>query len=567
MLGLDRRTAAANRHAAPPGAANGHTAPPGATPERAAPATSRPDAPSPPVTVIPERPRRHLDALIEEGPPGEAFFVVSDARRSIYLRLKAPQARFLESLDGERAVEEISAAPGELDARLVVPLLARFTQLGLLDGTEPMRSEAQAKRVRTGDKTRLQYTLADPDGLLDRLLPLIRALGSPAGLAAATLVCAVALVVFATRADLAALTGDYVADPLVIGTVILATLATVMLHELGHAGAVKYHGGHVHRLGFMLFYLAPAMFCDTSDSWRFPRRAQRAAVSLAGIGVQLVVTALVVLLLALPLGDWLTAWITLYAFINFGMCMLNAVPFVKLDGYWTLVAVSDRPNLRAESTGLVREHVRRAIFGLRRPLQPLPVPWAHFVFGLACLLFAPLLVSVVVLRYQGWALQLGWIGASCWLLLAMLVVMAPCHGLATAVRGAWAERPAAGARGVALIAVLAAALVGGLWLVPVRLTVEGDFNRTGPRTVQVELPEARSASVRVGDRVALDDGSFAAPKPVGDGTVVALDGDRASAGVDRVVYAAGHARVNGRERPAPVWFFETYVLPPFRSFL
>jgi putative peptide zinc metalloprotease protein len=581
LLGLDRAAAAngasppaavngasppATADAASPPAAAGSSPPAGAgTPPAPAAGSSPPtgaNGASPPVLSIPEQPRVHPGLLIEEGPPGEGHFVVSDAKRAIYLRLKAPQAAFLASLDGTRAVDGL--APEGLDQRLVLPLLARFTQLGLLEGTEP---PAKEKRVRAGDRTRIQYTLADPDRLLDRLLPLIRLLGSPAGLIAATLACAAALIVFAVRADLAALTPGFVGNPFVIATVILATLGTVMLHELGHAGAVKFHGGHVHRLGFMLFYLAPAMFCDTSDSWRFPRRAQRAAVSLAGIGVQLVVTALVVLLLALPLPGDLNAWITLYAFINFGMCMLNAVPFVKLDGYWTLVAVSDRPNLRAEATGLVREYVRRALFGLKRPLKPMPVPWAHAVFGLACIGFAPLLVITIVLRYQGWALGLGWIGASCWLLLAVLVLLGPLNGTLRAIASARAESPRAALRGVILATAVLAALLAGLSLVKVPLSAGGDFTRTGPRTATVDLLDARAPLIAAGDRVDLDDGSFAAPRVLGAGTVERVEDGRAQIRLDRSLdTGSGHAHIRGEARPATLWFLDMYVVPPFRGF-
>jgi putative peptide zinc metalloprotease protein len=548
----------------------GPAAPP-AAPAAPAPAAPVPAAPAPaaaPALPVPDHPTLHPGVRVEDGPPDADFCVVSDRERAIYLRLKRPQAAFLGSLDGSRSEQDLAADSGSLPAQLVGPLLTRFAQLGLLAGSQPADDERRA-RVRTSDRTRIQFTFADPDRALDRALPLIRALGSLPALVAAGVLMAAAIVVFAAQADLAALTSDFVSQPLVIVTVVVATLATVMLHELGHAAAVRYHGGHVHRLGFMLFYLAPAMFCDTSDAWRFPRRGQRAAVSLAGIGVQLAATALVVLALLLPVGAGVQAWIALYAFVNFGIGMINLIPLVKLDGYWALVAMLDRPNLRADAAGLVREHARRAVFGLRRAQRPLPAPWAHAAFGLACLVFAPALVVIVVMRYQGWALHLGWIGASAWLLLACLVLAGPARGLVVAVRAAAAERRSAALRGGAIIAGAAALTLGALMLVSLPLTAAGDFVRTSPRAAIVQLPAAQRDHVRAGDAATLTDGSFAAPRQLGGATVTTAPGADGRARLrlaGRVPERAGRAELRGRERPVPLWAVDTYVVPLGRAF-
>ena len=546
-------------------AAAGPASPPAAPRAPAAGADAAARRPQPPADPPPDPPALHPGVRVEDGAIDGDFCVVSDPDRAIYLRLKRPQAALLAGLDGSRSRAQLAADPGALRAELIAPLLDRFAQLGLLAGTEPADAERRA-RVRTNDRTRIQFTFADPDRALDRALPLIRALGSLPALIAAAWILAAGVVVFALGADMAALTADFVSDPLVIATVVVATLATVMLHELGHAAAVRYHGGHVHRLGFMLFYIAPAMFCDTSDAWRFPRRGQRAAVSLAGIGVQLVVTAVVVLILAAPVGPDVRAWITLYAFVNFGICMLNLIPLVKLDGYWALVALLDRPNLRADATGLVRERVRRAIFGLKRPVKALPAPAAHAAFGLACMVFAPVLVLVVVLRYQGWALHFGPIGAAGWLLLAALVLAGPVAGLIAAVRAAAAERPAAAVRGVAVITAACAASIAALMLVSLPLTASGDFRRSAPRIASVELSPAQRDHVRRGDRAVLTDGSFAAPRRLGSADVRAVRRDgRALLRLDRPIAAReGHAELRGRERPVPLWFVDSYVLAPLR---
>jgi putative peptide zinc metalloprotease protein len=540
----------------------------GATAAAEATAAS-PTAAKPEAVVLPERPARLESVLVEPGPADSDHCVVSDVRRALYLRIKRPQAELLARLDGSRTVDELAADPGVLEPRLVRPLLQRFAQIGLLEGTERPDTD-RARRVRTADRTRIQFEVADPDALLDRARGLIRALGSPVALVTMLVILAAGLVAYGAGSNVDGLTGEFVGNPLVLGSVIVATVLTVMLHELAHAGAVKYHGGHVHRLGVMLFYVAPAMFCDTSDAWRFRRNGQRAVVSLAGIVAQLLVTALAGLPLLAPLGGDARAWITLFGIVNFGMCVLNAIPLVKLDGYWTLAALLDRPNLRGESVALAREHIRAAVFGLpRRSLPRLPAPLAHGLFGLACLLFAPLLVTSAVLHYQELLLGLGPLGAGLWLLLALLVAAGPARGLARAIQGAAAEGRGAAVRGAALVAVVLALAAAGATLVELPVTTEGDFRRLSARTVVVSLSETQRDRVRPGDRVRLTRGGLASSRTLARGRVVRAAGESGDVRVrlDRRVRLPrrGGAEVTGRPRPAPRWFADMYLAPPLRG--
>lgn len=530
-------------------------------------AASTQDADPAETVAVPERPAVASTVLLEEGPAGTDHYVVSDAGRAIYLRMRPEPAQFLRSLDGSRDVDELEQRCGTLDPSLVRPLLWRLAQIGLLEGFDPETTDRTRARVRAADRTRIQLSLANPDVLLSRALPLFRALGSPAGLALGAVVLAGGLLAFAAAAEVEAITTSFATDPVVLVTLVVAVLATVALHELGHAAAVKFHGGRVHRMGVMIFYVAPAMFCDTSDAWRFHRPGQRVAVSLAGIAVQLVVTALVSLLLLAPLGDGLRAWVTLYAIANVGMCVVNLIPLVKLDGYWALVALVDRPNLRADALGLVRDQARRLAFGLvpERP-RTLSAPGAHLLFGLAALAFGPLLVLSVLLQYQGLLLGLGAAGAATWLLIAALVVAGPVAGLVRAVRAAAAQSPGAARRGVAVIvgAVLVTGVVTALASVPTR--AEGEFARLAPTGVRVELPAGKA---RVGDLVELTDSSLMAPTALAEGEVRATREGEADVAVRGVppggLPAQGRARITVEERRLPAWLLHTYLVTPVEA--
>jgi Zn-dependent protease len=139
--------------------------------------------------------------------------------------------------------------------------------------------------------------------------------------------------------------------------VYIALLATNVLHEMAHAAACKHYGGRVERIGVMLMYLQPVLYCDVSDSWRFPDTRHKIVVAAAGLVLQLVLAALA--------G---TAWVfsgapVLYVFaaVNLALIVLNLIPFVKLDGYWMLVHKLGEPNLRQKGLEAVDIGMRRLL--------------------------------------------------------------------------------------------------------------------------------------------------------------------------------------------------------------
>ncbi|MGH2952319.1 MAG: site-2 protease family protein, partial [Solirubrobacterales bacterium] len=276
-----------------------------------------------------ERPKM---AAVEVGDPasGRGDVAVFCPARQRYVRVQGPQWAFLRGLDGRRTIAELERDfSGRLPDGMVRPLLARFAEVGLLEGGED-DNQGKDRRLRVADLGAIQLSLVNPDRFLDRLIPLIRTLGGPVGRTVSALVMVVGLYSTAVHARLAALCSERLAHPMWTATLAAALLGCVVLHELGHAAAVKYFGGKVRRMGVMLFYLAPAMFCDTSDAWRFPRNRQRAVVAAAGIWVQMVLAGLSGLALWLPVGADVAAWLWALALLNVGLCVVNLVPFVKL---------------------------------------------------------------------------------------------------------------------------------------------------------------------------------------------------------------------------------------------
>jgi putative peptide zinc metalloprotease protein len=396
----------------------------------------------------------------------------------------------------------------------------KFAELGLLAGTE---TDRRAKPSKRGAGVALKLAVFDPERLLARAQPLIGSLGTWPTLVAGLYLVLLGTIAFAAHLDTGLLTSARLSDPLFLGSLLVAMLVTAMVHELGHAAAVAYFGGRVKRIGFMLFYLLPALFCDTSDAWRFPFARQRVVVAFAGPATQLAFVSLVIQVLWLGVDDAVLAWVELYVLLNLGMCVYNLIPLVKLDGYWALSAAIDRPNLRAQAIGRASAWGRRVLFG--QPVRREPGDAPMVAFGLACAAFGPALILYALLRWEDLLLGIGAAGATIWVLLAAFVAARPVKAAWSAARGRIAQ-PGAGA-------------------------------------LSVRMESGAADLVRPGDRVELGDRSLTSGRAEAHGTVIRRDADGWL-----LALAPGQRRPRGDDvtvrngdRPVAVWLWHAHLRP------
>jgi len=524
----------------------------------AAPAPSAPETAEADGEAVPERPAVAAEVVVEPAPPAGEHRVVHDPRSGRYARVKLPQAAFLESLDGERTLQELREdAP--LPPAMVVPLVKKFAELGLLDGAPTAPANGRAKTPNRTGGVALKLVMFDPERLMARARPLILTLGRRPVLVAFVYLLVLAGIAFAAYFDAGLLTSDRLGDPVFLGTLLVAMLVTAMVHELGHAAAVTYFGGRVKRLGFMLFYLLPALFCDTSDAWRFPFAWQRVVVAFAGMATQIIFMCVVVQILWLGAGDAVQAWLLLYVLLNLGMCVYNLIPLVKLDGYWALSAAIDRPNLRAQSIGRASAWTRRLLFA--EPVRRERGDGPAVIFGVACALFGPALIIYGLLRWEEWLLNLGVFGATLWALLLAFVGLRPAKAAWSAARARFAK-PGGRGRAAASLAVLAVAVVAAAIFVRVPVSAGGEL---APGTLTAELKSGAVTLVEPGDRAELGDRSLTSGRTQAAGTVVNRDGDRW-----RIVLVPGERRPGGDDvtirngnQPVGAWLWHAHLRPAF----
>ncbi|MCI2957678.1 hypothetical protein MN032_08235 [Agromyces atrinae] len=330
-----------------------------------------------------------LDTL-ELSPPDEFDRIVVSAGGRPILRLAGDAALVLAAAQRVNP-RTIDAVTSSLGGRVAVEAAT-----ALLDavGSDPavVRSlERRPRRLQVEGPTAIRLTVVDPMRLLARAFPLHRLARSRATWGALAVLTVIGM----------AGTGVLVLDPTsalhrpmdpyaYLGIAVLFTVV-VILHELAHALALIAHGGASRRVGVMLFYFAPAFFCDVSDSWHLSR-PERVIVALAGTLVQGAIGAALTLaaLLGAPFAPLLAAVGLLCSVYVFA----NLLPFVKLDGYVALVGWLDHPNLRAHALVAVRRWATHVVAPSAPPV--LPGSRGLVAFGAACAVTPVVLVTAVV---------------------------------------------------------------------------------------------------------------------------------------------------------------------------
>jgi putative peptide zinc metalloprotease protein len=242
------------------------------------------------------RPRLRSHARIHRHHYRGALWYVLEDRISRRMHRFNPAAHYVIGLlNGERTVQEIwdRAADRFGDDAPSQDEVIRL--LGQLHAAEVLQSEAMpdiaelARRAKRGNKKTWQQNLLsplsirvplfDPDRALERWLPWYRPWFGWLG---ALIWCAVVLTgVVTAAAHWSELSEDVTSRVLAPENLLVLwfTFPLVkLLHEFGHACAVKAWGGEVHEMGIMFLVLMPVPYVDASAASAFRETHRRVAV-------------------------------------------------------------------------------------------------------------------------------------------------------------------------------------------------------------------------------------------------------------------------------------------------
>ena len=512
----------------------------------------------PPKSVFPDSARPELGTRVSVDAPADtegAWIIARD---------RVPRARISESVaavarnfTGERTVSQIAHELGEpWTSDDVAGVARRLADAGLLRPDVP-----RGKRDRRPDRIShwrfrppltVQLSFGDPTRFFAALRPITRvAAGAPGAVAFLAIVLAGAVAALLSADDILRVLEHPVPLPVVVGLSVVIVLTTVV-HEVGHGAVLSHFGGSPRRIGAMLFYLAPAFFCDVTDGWRLGRRGRRVAVALAGPAVHLFCAAASIVLSRFLTDPMLHAALVLYALSCLVITVLNLLPFVQLDGYLALMSALDHPHLRRHAMHAAGETLGAMLFGTRKADEPTAVGGSGstrrgwlVAYGVTCRLFPVVLVGLVLHRTSSSVAGLGVLPAVAYLLTVAVVFAAAVAGLVRGVRAVRGRQP--DARRTALsIAVIIAVAGAFLFLIPIQPTHQVGFTVDGE---DVRLVAATAAELpTAGTAVTLESNGIILRHPLGSATV-----GSGSAEHDDGVDLAALVPVNASGLTTPAW--------------
>ena len=518
-------------------------------------------------------------------------WTVSDARGRIF-RVSADIAALLNSVDGVRTQPELAGhllrqTGRQWTSDAVSQALATFSAKGWVeDGTQ---QPGKPRRIRFVPPLTLQIGFFSPAPFLSRIRPALDVLLGRRMVVVYTLILLAGVVVLAadSRNVWHALT-----TPLPLTTylaVIVAMMLSTMLHEMGHGAALTAFGGKPRQIGFMLFYLTPAFFCDVSDGWRLDSKWKRVSIALAGIVTQGVLAGSASLLSLAVGAPEIRSALLVYAVLGYTSGIINLVPFVKLDGYIALMSYLNVSHLRDKSLRDARRLISRGLFGHATAYE-LPPLRRFRVYGMLCMLFPAYLIITALSLWLDVVAKFGGWGAVIALIVVTLALGRVVAGYVNVVKEAW-DRQRSKLRIVMVTVLLTTATAVSASYVQIPATVEAGFvnDASGPGVV---FDDAASVpALRPGQAVEIYSSGLITARQIGTLSVenahagtrsvpldaiapVTIDGARLNAVViplkgkeASLLPSSGTARIHLGTLSSYQWVGEKYVQPAITAIL
>lgn len=312
---------------------------------------------------------------------GRPSWVLQRRATSSFCRLDIATFELVDRMDGKLSIGDIwelalvkreDSAPTQDEWLRVLAALQsaellvvdrRVSADRLFERREDGRS--RKRRERWQNPLFLRFALHDPDAWLSHLEPLAKALFSRTAFLLWLLLMFVGLIALAlSGASLAeTLTSPQFPAPHTALLMLMVYPPLKLLHELGHALAIKRGGGEVHEIGIVLMVLVPLPYVDASASAAFSQKRDRMLVAAAGIAVELACAALGAVIWASASGVVADAGLALLLVGGFSTLLINGNPLLRFDSYYLLADALEIPNLMTRSRDAVLAKIKSLLRG------------------------------------------------------------------------------------------------------------------------------------------------------------------------------------------------------------
>lgn len=355
---------------------------------------------------------------------GEVWYVVHDTASGRFNRFTPAAWQVLGLMDGRRTMDEVWAealaqlgddAPGQEE---VIRLLSQLHGADLLhcevnpDSAELFerfgRQERSRKAARWKNPFSIRIPLWDPDRFLDRTMPCLRPFFGRAGLAFFCILAVAALSLAVVHfPELTRNVDDRVLSAHNLVLLWFCFPVVKLLHELGHAYAVKFGGGEVHEMGVLMLVFTPVPYVEASAANGFRNKWRRVLVGAAGMLVELFLSALAMLVWAAAEPGMVRA-VAFNVMLIAGVSTLvfNANPLLRFDGYYILADLIEMPNLAQRGGQYWRHLAEKHLFRMCDPEPPALTPgernWLRVYTPVAFAYRMVVLVAIVAYVASAW---------------------------------------------------------------------------------------------------------------------------------------------------------------------
>lgn len=374
---------------------------------------------------------------------GQELTILKNPDNGSYFKLSDEGAYVWKQLDGKHTMQDITLGLAEhynvFAPDTVAALISKLTKAGFisnLDIPDDTKLSSSPLWVRATVKIRrlleMRMTFGDADTWITRVYDkYVRYLFTKPGQIILALLASLGFFSFIANTNgVLAFFSDKHTSLLLVLALIPLSLLEVVLHELGHAFAVKAFGREVHYIGVGWYWFSPIAFTDTSDMWLSSRKP-RMLVNFAGIYVDILVAGICALLIPLIANPYIqgTLWLfALYTYIG-GFRMLS--PLQEMDGYYVLMDWVEKNRLRqAAVIWLVKIFPK----SLRHP-HLFRHHWPEVSYWIACIIYL-ILVTLLTLVVQTFVFKVFEIHANPYisLLLPFFVVIVSSFSIIADIR-------------------------------------------------------------------------------------------------------------------------------------
>jgi putative peptide zinc metalloprotease protein len=346
---------------------------------------------------MPERPTlapnvRLVGELPETRFRDRQWLIQRDGR---FIQLTELLYRVAEQANGERTLEEIAAGVTEstdwmVSADNVRQLIqTKLIPMGLIvtaDGSFVPHDQGQ---TRSPLMLNMRARIIGPR-IIDPLTKVLQILYAPAVLIPVVTIIAVAHAWLYFVHGVVDSVREVIYTPGLLAPVLVVLLVASIFHEFGHASALRYGGGKTRGMGFGFYLVYPALYTDTTDSYRLGRWA-RVRTDLGGFYFHLIFTLGIMGFYLLTGWEFLLVAVLL---INLDI-LYQCLPFVRFDGYWALADLTGIPDFFSQMGAFLRS----LLPGSRWKGSKLPElkPWVKAVFATYVIVTIPVLALLLFL--------------------------------------------------------------------------------------------------------------------------------------------------------------------------